>query len=122
MKKTLLPLLAAALLAACAPITVTPDKYKNVVRADDEKVYVQRIVEAVTPDNILKVTVFAASNTAFDQTVRWRAKWFDENGQPIDTPLSSWREMRVTGKTQFEFTAVAPGSRAVKYVFDVETK
>lgn len=122
MKLALAPLLAVALLAACAPITVTPEKYKDVVRLEDDKVHVVRIVESLTSDNILKVTVFAASNTAFDQTVRWRAKWFDGNGQPIDTAVTSWREMKVTGSTQFDFTAVAPGSRAVKYVFDIETK
>ena len=122
MNSRICSLLALSLLAGCAQMGVTPDKYKDVVRLEDDKVYVQRIVETVTQDSILKVAVFAASNTAFDQTVRWRAKWFDENGQPIDTALASWRELKVDGNTAFEFVAVAPGARATRYVFDIETQ
>ncbi len=126
MKTPVLPLvlslvLPAVLLGACASTPLTPEKYASVTRFEDDKIYVERIEEAVTPDGTLKLAIFGGAAVAFDQKVRYRANWYDRNDHPIKTSVSSWNQIDVDGDGHFEFVVVAPGARAKRYLIEFET-
>lgn len=112
---------AALAACACAQTPTTPAEYLPKLRLEDDKVYVQRINEALTPDGTLKIGVTAGSTVPFDQTVRYRADWYDANDLPIRTSVDNWNELKVSGNQPFEFVVVAPGARAKRYVIEIET-
>lgn len=109
------------LLTACAQTPTTPDKYAKVTRFADDNIYVQNIEESMASDGTMKVAVFGAATVTFDQKVRYRANWYDQDNFPIKTSVSNWNELKLDGKGIFEFYVVAPGPRAKRYLLEFET-
>lgn len=112
---------ALLLLGACAQLPQTPAEYQSKLRLEDDKVYVQRLHEDLLSDGSLKVGVVAASVVPFEQTVRYRTHWYDAADIPVQTVLSNWNTLKVSGNAPFEFVIVGPGSRAKRYVIEIET-
>lgn len=117
-------LLAAGLalaLSACNTFPVTPEKYAKVTRFANDNVYVERIEEATADDGTLKLAVYGGAAVTYDQKVQYRANWYDENDFPIKTSVSNWNQIAVDGNGVFEFSVVAPGPRAKRYVLEFQT-
>jgi len=112
---------ATLVAAACNTTPVTPEKYARVTRFANDNVYVERIEEAATADGTLKLAVYGGSAVTYDQKVKYRADWYDENDFPIKTSVSGWNEIAVDGNGVFEFYVVAPGPRARRYVIEFQT-
>jgi len=122
MKNIFLVAFAAILLSACATPSLVPSDLASRVQFTDENVYVKNIQDTQTDDGIIRITVFGGLASRYAKVVRYRLRWYDSSHTPIDTALSNWRELNVDGSAPFEFTAVAPGKRAVSYVIEFETR
>ena len=107
--------------AACTTTPVTPEKYAKVTRFANDNVYVERIEEATTADGTLKLAVYGGAAVNYDQKLKYRADWYDANDFPIKTSVSTWNEIALDGNGVFEFSVVAPGPRARRYVLEFQT-
>ena len=112
--------LAAALLAGCAMGVTTPGNLQSRVQHGDD-IYVSRLNEQLLPDGALKVGVSGGSNVNYPQTLRYRARWYDQADLPIRTSVDNWETLDVGPEGAFEFTIVAPGPRAKRYVLEFRT-
>jgi len=120
MRLTLIALAAGAVLVAgCAMRAPYSPQLQSKLGEVSDRVYITSIKEKVMPDGTLKLAVFAESDTRFDQSIKYRANWFDANGMPIETTVSAYEPRLITGKTAFDFTVVAPGPKAKSYKIDI---
>lgn len=120
MRLTLIALAAGAVMVAgCAMRPPYSAQMQSKLGEVSDRVYVTSIKEQVLPDGTMKIAAFIESDTRFDQSVKYRVNWFDGNGMPIDTTVSAYEPRLVSGKTAFDFTAVAPGPKAKSYKIDI---
>lgn len=110
----------AALAAGCAVRQPYSAQLQSKLGEVTDRVYVTSIKERTLPDGTLKISVFVDSETRFDQEITYRVRWFDASGMPIETSVDAPVKRLVTGKTSFDFVAVAPGARAKTYKIDID--
>ncbi len=122
MKNVLAGLALTVSLAACVAVPLAPNSLLAKTQFADENVGVTEINESKLPDNTLKLAIYGRSLARFDKVVRHRVRWYDASNTPISTTVANWSEQSVTSQTPFEFTAIGPGPRAVRYVVEFETK
>ena len=121
--KLMLPLfLSAGMLTGCVQIPQSPSNLAAKTQFNDDTVRVKRISESRLNDGTISIAVFAESASRFDKSVRYRVRWYDDRGAPINTSLDNWLEMNVVGEAPFEFTSVGPGPRAARYVVEFESR
>lgn len=121
MKRSLAAALAALFLTGCyAPTLEAPPDWDSKVRMRVSDVQVVSVAEAPAPGGVTKVSLAAQNKVRFERNVRFRAVWFDSNGQPIETAVSNWEARTLAGNEPFEHVFVSPGPRAVSYVIDFQ--
>lgn len=128
---TLTLIATAALLSGCATCK-TPAQYATKVNINYKDVAaitkrtsfcISNINEATLPDGTLKVGAVGRSNAKRQTiTVRYRARWYDQRDQLMDTAVSSWSTSSVDPRGSFDLSFVAPGPKATRYVIDIETQ
>lgn len=121
MLKRLAVFAACAMLAACVMGPVTNPDLMPRLGLGSDGVAVLDIRESTQADGTLKAAVFGQSTMRFDQQLRYRARWFDAEGLPIETSVSAWEQRTLPGEAPFDFTIAGPGPRAVRYTIDIQT-
>lgn len=122
LKRLMTAAVAAFLLAGCAAApSYTPAQAARLGAVTDE-VQITDIRETGGLDGTLTVAVFARSLVRYRQQLEYRFNWFDAAGMPIRTTVSAPMLRVVDGGQEFNFTATAPGARAVRYTIDIRAE
>ena len=76
-----------------------------------DKAKVIDIRQATVQDNLMKVDVEFVSNRAWDGSFQYKFEWFDNQGMPVESQMSTWITRHVEPQEQFSVTATAPDPR-----------
>ncbi|WP_028766965.1 YcfL family protein [Shewanella fidelis] len=119
MKKILIGLLVASVVAACAPHTAGVMADSNgQVRVDNNsfarEVQVANIM-ARPEAGFLRGTGTIISQVSTDLRLQYKFTWFDVSGMTIDDEGVSWKSVKLHGKQQLQVSAVAPNANAARF-------
>ncbi|PKG72619.1 DUF1425 domain-containing protein [Shewanella sp. Choline-02u-19] len=119
MKKLILGLFTALIVAACAPHTAgLMVGSKGEVRVDNNsfgKEVTVRSVMARPEGGFLQGTGTIISQVSTDLRLQYKFTWFDTSGMTIDDEGVSWKSVKLHGKQQLQVSAVAPNVNATRF-------
>lgn len=107
---------ALMFLVACA---TTPSRFPKVV-VYGSQVSIDRVAEHTLGAGEPQVIVEGHSTASRSRSARYRAQWFDSEGRPIQTVVSTWFPMQMEGGRPFDMSFVGPGDRAYDYRIEIE--
>jgi uncharacterized protein YcfL len=112
-----------ALVSACAPQEPPPPAAPLDLRvrmAPDVLLASGSPVVVPQADGLQRVSLVLANPFAQDRPVMQRIEWFDVEGQPVSSNLSSPRRMTVPRFGEAVVTGIAPQPRAVSFRIVIE--
>jgi uncharacterized protein YcfL len=80
-----------------------------------ERMVVNNVKEARTPEGFLQVQVGGYNESAYKKVFDYRVDWLDGNGMVIESVMSKWMTVSVMSKSSFAFKVTAPSAQAVDY-------
>ena len=85
------------------------------IASEVHSINVLDVVEGYSPDGIKAITLQAVSESGARQSLRLRAYWYNQQGLPIDSVVSSWQFKQVESGQNFNVIFVAPNSKAADF-------
>lgn len=105
------------------PVTVRADQADPRVSVIGEALKEQLALTGLDamPGNggLLEVALYGRNLDPSYLRLEARVEWFDVNGRKIRTILSRWTKFPARGRSEFRFTAVAPGPDAVDFSISI---
>jgi hypothetical protein len=115
----MMPKLLLVLFLLVYPVTVRADlsdpRVSVIGEALKEQVAVTGLDAVHGNGGLLEVALFGRNRESSYLRLEARVEWFDVNGRKIRTILSRWTKFPARGRSEFRFTAVAPGPDAVDF-------
>ncbi|HSV13108.1 MAG TPA: YcfL family protein [Tepidisphaeraceae bacterium] len=72
-----------------------------------DKAHVLEVRQA-DANGLLKVDVELVSDRLWSGSFDYKFEWFDDQGMPVDSPMSSWTTRQVQPQERFSIDAIAP--------------
>lgn len=94
----------------------------QVINWDDTVSFDKISYNAITRETDNSIIANIHGISAIDQTVYYHVNWYDVNGMPIDTVMSSCSRQQIHGDKAFDWKIVAPSNKAKSFNVFVSSK
>ena len=76
---------------------------------------VTNLVDSFAPNGFLQIAFELTNTSSSPRAVFFRCEWYDENGMPVETSLTQWKEERLNARDSRVYRFTAPNVRAQDY-------
>ena len=83
-----------------------------------EGIQIEEVKTGIGKGGFMQVFVSGFNNSSGTKRFEYRVEWFDGDGVVINSTSSTWLPVSATGKSSFNFKAVAPSKDAVDFKID----
>jgi|SaaInl0LU_22_DNA_1037365.scaffolds.fasta_scaffold01060_7 uncharacterized protein YcfL len=102
------------MLAGCSSSDFVPSwQYK--IKNTSDSIKVIELSEFLSQSKLLQVSFNVKNGSNITKKFRYKIVWFDNQKQPIDTLLSNWKNVAISGNNNVYLSVIAPNENAVNY-------